>query len=73
MPIFLLRDKVMQDSSSAGAARSHSYEVPRASSADIMREQMEYLLRHEERSCSPSCPECARLEQVKRCLFLPFR
>jgi len=62
-----------QDSSPAGEARSHFYEAPPDSNADIMREQMEYLLRHGQESCSSGCPECARLDEVKRCLFLPFQ
>ena len=40
--------------------------------ARIMREQMEYLLNHVSASCFPGCPDCVRLEQVKRPLLRPF-
>jgi len=43
-----------------------------AAYADVMREQMEYLLHHLGASCFPGCPDCARLEQVKRPLLRPF-
>ena len=40
---------------------------------DVMMEQIAYLACHAAKGCSPSCPDCARLEQVKRWLLAPFR
>ena len=38
---------------------------------DVMIEQLEYLVAHGGR-CMPYCPDCRRLEQLKRCLLQPF-
>lgn len=54
------------------AARQLCYLAPPASHAEVMREQMEYLLEHVGANCFPGCADCARLEQVKRCLLQPF-
>jgi hypothetical protein len=43
-----------------------------ASTVAIMWEQMQFLVAHGGPACSPDCPECIRLEQVKQCLLRPF-
>ena len=40
---------------------------------DVMMEQIAYLAGHAAQACPPACPECVRLEQVKRWLLAPFR
>jgi hypothetical protein len=57
---------------SPAAARQSCNLGPPASHAEVMREQMEYLLDHVGAACVPDCADCARLEQVKRCLLQPF-
>lgn len=52
-------------------ARERVYLTP-ASAASVMREQMEYLMAHAGSSCHPDCPDCTRMEQVKRYLLQPF-
>jgi len=39
----------------------------------VLWEQMEYLMAHAGSSCSPDCPDCTRLEQVRRYLLQPFK
>ncbi len=41
--------------------------------ADVMFDQLDYLLAHNGRDCSPDCGDCSRLQQVKNWLLLPFR
>ena len=48
------------------------YVGPAASTIDVMWEQMEFLVAHAGKACKPACPQCRRLEQVKRCLLQPF-
>jgi hypothetical protein len=49
-----------------------SYLAPDGGAA-IMWEQMDYLLAHAgAATCHADCPDCARLEQVKRYLLQPF-
>jgi hypothetical protein len=38
----------------------------------VMQEQFNYLLAHSTTGCSPDCPACRRLEQIKCCLLQPF-
>jgi hypothetical protein len=53
--------------------REASYLAPDGGAA-IMWEQMDYLLAHAGSStCCPNCPDCTRLEQVKRYLLQPFQ
>ena len=40
---------------------------------DVMMEQIEYLAGHAVEACPSGCADCARLEQVTRCLLAPFR
>ena len=40
---------------------------------DVMYEQFEYLIGHSDGDCPPDCMDCARLQQVKNWLLLPFR
>ena len=40
---------------------------------DVMMEQIAYLAGHATEVCPPACPDCVRLEQVKRWLLAPFR
>ena len=44
-----------------------------AKSIDVMFEQLRYLADHPQRSCSPKCADCVRLDRVKAWLLLPFR
>ena len=41
--------------------------------SDVMFDQLEYLVAHTSSQCSPGCPDCNRLEQVKKWLLAPFR
>lgn len=40
---------------------------------DVLYDQLAYLVAHADGVCPPGCPDCARLEQVKIWLLLPFR
>jgi hypothetical protein len=40
---------------------------------DVMYGQFEYLIGHSDEDCPPDCMDCARLQQVKNWLLLPFR
>ncbi len=40
---------------------------------DVMMEQVAYLAGHAVEACPAGCPDCLRLEQVKRWLLAPFR
>ena len=44
-----------------------------ASLVDVMFDQLAWLLEHASASCAPECPHCARLEQVKNLLLVPFQ
>ena len=46
--------------------------VPSAPMADVLIDQLEYLLAHSGDQCAPECLECGRLQQVKNWLLLPF-
>jgi hypothetical protein len=39
---------------------------------DVMFDQLEYLIAHSRRNCSPGCRDCERLEQVSNWLLAPF-
>ncbi|PWU11084.1 MAG: hypothetical protein C5B51_03435 [Terriglobia bacterium] len=41
--------------------------------AEVMFDQLEYLVEHSGRDCPPECLDCGRLQQVKNWLLLPFR
>jgi hypothetical protein len=47
--------------------------VASASTMDVMIEQLDYLAAHACPACPPRCKDCARLEQVRKWLLLPFR
>jgi hypothetical protein len=47
--------------------------VQPATLLDVMIEQIDYLAGHAVEACPAACPDCARLEQVKRWLLAPFR
>lgn len=40
---------------------------------DVLYDQLAYLVSHADGACPSGCPDCARLEQVKTWLLLPFR
>jgi hypothetical protein len=46
--------------------------VPPAGLVPVMQEQFNYLLSHSSAACTPECPACRRLEQIKCCLLQPF-
>ncbi|MBZ5580185.1 MAG: hypothetical protein LAP40_26800 [Acidobacteriia bacterium] len=45
--------------------------IESASVVDVLYDQLDYLVRHGG-ACPAECPDCARLEQVKSWLLLPF-
>jgi hypothetical protein len=49
-----------------------SYYIAPASLVEVMFDQLAWLLEHASASCSPECPQCARLEKVKNLLLAPF-
>ena len=57
---------------SVNEGRRSCYIEP-ASLVDVMFDQLAWLLEHANASCPPECPHCARLEQVKNLLLLPFQ
>ena len=44
-----------------------------AETTDVLFDQLEYLIAHVGGNCPPECADCARLEQVRILLLLPFR
>jgi len=54
------------------AASEHSCYVASATVADVLFEQLEYLVAHGGRDCPSDCLECGRLERVQHWLLLPF-
>jgi len=40
--------------------------------ADVLFDQLDYLISHGGQVCRPGCPDCARLEQIKKLLLVPF-
>ena len=40
---------------------------------DVLFDQLEYLLAHRNRPCTPGCEACVRLKQVESVLMRPFR
>jgi len=48
--------------------------VPAAPLVDVLFEQLEFLSAHltNGEDCPPTCPLCARLDAVSRCLLAPF-
>jgi len=40
--------------------------------ADVLYDQLEYLVRHGASDCPEGCSDCSRLERVKHWLLLPF-
>lgn len=46
-------------------------DLPQPALDDVLEEQLRYLMHHGER-CPVSCPECIRLEVIKRFLLRPF-
>jgi hypothetical protein len=55
----------------AAAAKTPRY-FPPAPLADVMIEQIEYLLSHRGSNCRPGCADCARLSGVEALLLRPF-
>ena len=54
------------------ASRPASY-VQSAPVADVMFDQLEYLVAHSGRNCAAECPDCARLAHVREWLLRPFQ
>jgi hypothetical protein len=40
---------------------------------DVLFDQLEYLVAHPGQECSRGCPECDRLEQIRKLLLVPFQ
>ena len=55
------------------ASSPNSCYVASAPVADVLFDQLEYLVTHGGRNCPSDCLECGRLERVKHWLLLPFR
>jgi hypothetical protein len=51
--------------------RSVSFIQP-APLIDVLFDQLEYLVSHTGQECPPGCPDCARLNEVKKLLLIPF-
>jgi|HubBroStandDraft_6_1064221.scaffolds.fasta_scaffold2067229_1 hypothetical protein len=60
------------DCVAASAVARRSCFLEPAPAVAVMWEQMEFLVDHAGPACSPNCPECLRLEQVRQCLMRPF-
>jgi hypothetical protein len=60
------------DCAAASAVARRSGFLEPAPAVAVMWEQMEFLVAHAGPACSPNCPECLRLEQVRQCLMRPF-
>jgi len=50
----------------------HVFFVEPASLNDVLFDQLEYLVSHAGEECPAGCPDCHRLEQVKKLLLVPF-
>jgi len=61
----------LNSAAGAAVARDSRYFRP-APLADIISEQLAYLIEHAASSCHANCPDCKRFEQVKRYLLEPF-
>jgi hypothetical protein len=55
----------------SAVARGSCFLEP-APAVAVMWEPMEFLVAHAGPACSPGCPECLRLEQVRQWLLRPF-
>jgi hypothetical protein len=55
-----------------GSGRPAEFIQP-APLGDILHEQLDYLIGHATAACPPGCSDCARLQQVKSWLLIPFR
>jgi hypothetical protein len=55
----------------AGSGHPADFMQP-APLGDILHEQLDYLVAHATQACPPGCADCARLQQVKSWLLLPF-
>jgi hypothetical protein len=60
------------DPASQPSARKGNCYVASAPLPDVLFDQLEYLLTHSGRDCTPDCLDCGRLQQVKNWLLLPF-
>ena len=63
--------EVAKPASKPSATRGNCY-VASAPLPDVMFDQLEYLLAHSGRDCTPDWVDCGRLQQVKNWLLLPF-
>jgi hypothetical protein len=59
--------------SGESAATSNVCYVEPAAMTAVMMEQLQYLVSHATRTCPPGCEDCARLNQVRNWLLVPFR
>jgi hypothetical protein len=68
-----LSEVASQPSLPVGAIARNVHYLEAACLADVMFDQLEYLLAHAGGKCAPGCMDCRRLEEVKNWLLLPFR
>jgi hypothetical protein len=47
--------------------------IEAAPTMNVMFDQLEYLLGHENQGCEAGCPDCIRLREVEGWLLQPFR
>lgn len=74
----MIRDRSMSDTGTqslaanpAGSGHPADF-IQTAPLGDILHEQLDYLVAHATQACAPGCADCARLQQVKSWLLLPF-
>jgi hypothetical protein len=46
--------------------------IESVSIADVLHDQLEYLVMHGDQDCPTGCLDCSRLERVRHWLMLPF-
>jgi len=74
----MIRDRSMSDTGTQSLAANpvgsgyHADLMQSAALGDILHEQLDYLVAHDNQTCPPGCADCARLQQVKSWLLLPF-
>ncbi len=57
----------------AGAATQRSVDyIPAAPLLEVLLEQLEYLVSHQEGTCPENCKDCTRLNRIAEYLLVPF-
>jgi hypothetical protein len=66
-------DAASEQAATSPAEASNSSFAGPAQIADVLFDQLEYLVRHATGNCSEGCSDCRRLQLVTDWLLLPFR